>query len=358
MVYEFTGDAVDMFAVEFTARECVLAGKHYPLGCFAAEALDRIPEIEKIQSAAERVKEDLLVFLTARDPSSAGMAYESIGVLWKKLMTLPVYEQLLRDERRAQAMISELRMNPASMDELMARGTEQHLAFEQWLSQLERLESDLKHFAQNIGWMLEDHFEGLPSRRRERYAEVFRDYRAALGEAYLQREGTGEEPLMVDLDTQEFEFPVNLAFVYSKDSDTGLPCIAERMTFEKLSSFLYVDFYKGMAAGNLPRRCAHCGRWFLTKGGYNTMYCGREVPGADGKTCRMIGAHEKEKAENQKDVRKVYKRIYNKLKSRKFRGSITSDKWNQQVAAAQQLMDDVSDGKIVMDEYERLMDEL
>ena len=39
------GDAVDLFAVEFTSRECVLGGRSYPLGFFVAEALDKIPNI-------------------------------------------------------------------------------------------------------------------------------------------------------------------------------------------------------------------------------------------------------------------------------------------------------------------------
>ena len=38
------------------------------------------------------------------------------------------------------------------------------------------LERELKHFAQNIGWMLEDYFEELPSRKREAYAEAFAHY--------------------------------------------------------------------------------------------------------------------------------------------------------------------------------------
>lgn len=67
----------------------------------------------------------------------------------------------------------------------------------------------------------------------------------------------------------------------------------------------------------------------LTVGGYNTMYCDREIPGSNSKTCRMIGAHEREKAANQSsEARKEYSRIYNKLKARKQRGTISTDQWN------------------------------
>lgn len=45
------GDAVDLFAVEFTSRECVLGGRSYPLGFFVAEALDKIPNIVEFRSS-------------------------------------------------------------------------------------------------------------------------------------------------------------------------------------------------------------------------------------------------------------------------------------------------------------------
>ena len=113
-----------------------------------------------------------------------------------------------------------------------------------------------------------------------------------------------------------------------------------------------------MAAGNLPRHCAYCGRWFLTVGGYNTMYCNREIPGAKDKTCRMIGAHERKKAANQSsEARKEYSRIYNKLKARKQRGTISTDLWNQRVAA-QRLKDAFSEGRIGKEEYVQQMDAL
>lgn len=49
MLHGVTNDAVDLFAVEFTSRECVLGGQSYPLGFFAAEALDKIPDMVGLQ---------------------------------------------------------------------------------------------------------------------------------------------------------------------------------------------------------------------------------------------------------------------------------------------------------------------
>ena len=61
MLHSVTGDAVDLFAVEFTSRECMLGGRSYPLGFFAAEALDRIPDMVELQSSVASMKEALEV---------------------------------------------------------------------------------------------------------------------------------------------------------------------------------------------------------------------------------------------------------------------------------------------------------
>ena len=79
----------------------------------------------------------------------------------------------------------------------------------------------------------------------------------------------------------------------------------------------------------------------------------------NGKTCRMVGAHEREKAANHSsEARKEYSRIYNKLKARKQRGTISTDQWNRQVAAAQRLKDDFTEGRIGKEEYVHQLDAL
>ena len=82
------------------------------------------------------------------------------------------------------------------------------------------------------------------------------------------------------------------------------------------------------------------------------MYCSQEISDAKGKSCRMIVAHEKEKAANQNsESRKKYSRIYNNLKAHKQRGTISTDQWNRQVAAAQRLKDAFAEGRMDKEEY-------
>ncbi len=69
------------------------------------------------------------------------------------------------------------------------------------------------------------------------------------------------------------------------------PKLARRMSYVSLVGLLRSDLFEGLAAGHAPRRCAVCGRWFLTLDARRTKYCGGFAPGdARGRTCRQVGA--------------------------------------------------------------------
>ena len=112
-----------------------------------------------------------------------------------------------------------------------------------------------------------------------------------------------------------------------------------------------------MAAGNLPRRCQNCGRFFLSVGAYDTIYCDRIAPGETSKTCRKVGAHRRETKKNGTDfIQHEYSRVYNRLKARKRNGRISEDEWNHAVAHAQELKERAKRGKIEDAELKRLFD--
>lgn len=78
--YVMTGSFLDGFKASFTKKECILAEKHYPLGYFAVEFLevDRtlLRELERLVPIFQ---EELTVFLSARDPSSAALAQQALN---------------------------------------------------------------------------------------------------------------------------------------------------------------------------------------------------------------------------------------------------------------------------------------
>jgi len=109
-----------------------------------------------------------------------------------------------------------------------------------------------------------------------------------------------------------------------------------------------MDFFRGLAKGNAPRRCHNCGRFFLLTVGYDICYCNNIAPGELTRTCRRIGAHikEAEKIKARSPVQREYAKAYNRLKTRKSRGKISTDEWNASVAKAMEIRGMAKRGEI------------
>ena len=318
----------------------------YPLGSFAAEALNlnRLATVSKIDSKVQELKEEFTIFLSSRSNSSAAVAQEKLNELWELLGELPVYRHLYPHDSSAKYLIEYLCAHPEQTDEMVTQGSELNLTLNHWLSKLDSLTKSLQRFWDNTTWMLEDYFEKLPSHLPDSYARAYSTFRQDMAEDIRIHEEEGGHS---EAEHLTFDFPTQLSFEPAYSPTSGKMVLTERMVFEDLVSFLYVDLYKGMAAGNIPRRCRNCGRYFLAVGGYDTIYCSNVAPGEKKKTCRQVGAHRTEKIKNDSSpVQKEYKRAYNRLKARKQRGTLSVDEWNQKVSEAQELRDKAAEGKM------------
>ena len=100
--------------------------------------------------------------------------------------------------------------------------------------------------------------------------------------------------------------------------------LVEKMYFDRLLDFVYVEFMKGLQRGFVPKRCANCGRWFLQAPGATFAYCAGPAPADPGKTCREIGAASsfKDKVANN-EVWQVQQRAYKKYYARTMRKDMT-----------------------------------
>ena len=159
----------------------------------------------------------------------------------------------------------------------------------------------------------------------------------------------------------EQSFPVQVKFVPVKHpAESGKVILAEQAEFTYLSHFLYTDFYRGLTAGNAPRRCHNCGRYFLLTEGYNTCYFNNIAPGETERTCRKVGAHRKEAKERASatPAQREYAKAYNRLKMRKQRGKISADDWNTAVAKAQDLKEQSERGELSDEELRRQLEAL
>ena len=140
-MYYMNHDAVDYFRVDFTPDESIVRGKYYPLGIFAAEALECGWNVSgEIHRMLKRFQEEFQVFLAARDASSAATALHAMRQLWKVLEELPLYNKLLAGDYRMSGLIPYLRRHPDILDEMMTPGTPRNEAYTRWMGKLERLE--------------------------------------------------------------------------------------------------------------------------------------------------------------------------------------------------------------------------
>ena len=116
--------------------------------------------------------------------------------------------------------------------------------------------------------------------------------------------------------------------------------IVEKMYFDRLLDFVYVEFMKGLQKGFVPKRCANCGRWFLQAPGATFAYCAGPAPEDPGKTCREIGAASsfKDKVANN-EVWQVQQRAYKKYYARTMRKDMTKAEFEAWTRDAEQNRD-------------------
>ena len=297
------------------------------------------------------------MFFAARDASSAAEAQQTLNAIWDQLLELPVYKLFRHPNMSHEHLMGDFRRLSDEVDGMMTIGTERNKSFNMWLERLTTLSEDLYHFEHDTHFMLDSYFNDLKQRMPNAYAEAFAHYRSAASAQFeLDLERQKETGDITPVPYVETLHPTEIMFITIVDSaNPGRYIIAERMTFADLGSFLYVDLFKGMATGHIPRLCHNCGRYFLLTAGCDIRYCTSIAPGEIERTCRQVGAHRKEKAKIGSDfVRREYSKLYNRLKQRKNRGTLSIDEWNQQIAVAQDIKDQALRGEIGEAELKKL----
>ena len=107
------------------------------------------------------------------------------------------------------------------------------------------------------------------------------------------------------------------------------PRLVRRMSYVSLVGLLRSDLFEGLAAGHAPRRCAVCGRWFLTLDARHTKYCGGFAPGDKrGRTCRQVGAmrgREQRELAADHPLKAIYNRRLNTILQSQRRGKLNAE---------------------------------
>ena len=224
--------------------------------------------------------------------------------------------------------------------------------FQRLMDSLEYFSESLRNFRGQVMGMLEFYFEPIKRRGADAYVTAYAQY-------FLDMRAAGA--MLPDMNDFEQSFPVQVKFVpLKRPTESGKVILAEQAEFTYLSHFLYTDFYRGLAAGNAPRRCHNCGRYFLLTEGYNTCYCNNIAPDETERTCRKVGAHRKESKVRAAatPAQKQYAKVYNRLKMRKQRSKISVDEWNAAVAKAQALKEQSERGELSDEALRRQLEAL
>lgn len=138
---------------------------------------------------------------------------------------------------------------------------------------------------------------------QERYAWFLDE---ALGRTFEKKKGQRKKPLAQQIyesgldafvsgvslgKSPEVDAPqVNIQYALL-ELDEDHHELVEKLYFDQLADFVYVELMRGLQHGFVPKRCANCGRWFLQTPGPSYNYCGNPAPNSEeGRTCREVGS--------------------------------------------------------------------
>lgn len=351
-MYPLTRDPIDGFAAAFAGGSVVLESGSYPVGKFAVDAMRLTEkELRTIRESAFQHHRRTSACLEDRRRKELLAALDSVRSLTR---LIPGYREL-GDQAFVHGGISD-----SEVDALFQPGAYREGA-ERWLSRLSELPRALERFRRSAVSYADEYLTHLTERTPSVYANAWYAFQMRLrleddvaygeateyeGEEFLRyRERYQDEVRRRYLQTS-FDISVSYRTIPHPKRE-GESVLAEEVFCEELETFLTLDLIRGFIAGHIPQRCNHCGRFFLLDSGYDIRYCENEAPDMPGKTCSQVGAHSKERRRSKEDpIIGEYKRVYNRLKTRKNRGQLSPDDWNRQVAEIQDLKERAQKGVI------------
>ena len=100
--------------------------------------------------------------------------------------------------------------------------------------------------------------------------------------------------------------------------------LVEKLYFDQLADFVYVELMRGLQRGFVPKQCANCGRWFLQTPGASYNYCDQPAPNDEkGKTCREVGSTKSFRAKVlNNEIWAIHQRAYKKYFARTKKGTM------------------------------------
>lgn len=194
-------------------------------------------------------------------------------------------------------------------------------------------------------WFLEELFEdAVPEKKKGQRKKPLAELIYSHGlDALVSGVSLGK-----DLEVDAPQVNVQYAILEREDETHEL---VEKMYFDHLADFIYVEFMKGLQKGFVSKRCANCGQWFLQKPGLTYNYCEQVAPGETELTCRDIGSRAsfRDKVKNN-EVWQIHQRAYKKYFARTKKGSMTKTEFEAWARGAEELREQA------LEKYKRAKD--
>ena len=350
-LFEYT-HMYDQFAVFFYGDRVFIGKKDYPIGQCCANILNLDEAVlDEIDRRIRELIPAAMELLREKTDNAAALAQEKLNAVWELIFSLPVYRDLKMDEPCSYHLFQRFMADEEKWAQVQDPTSEGHAMYQAALIGLILFAEQVRDFRRMINIVADKYLEPLKHRNSFAYAEAYTDFYTEMLYAGFQVFGEDfEQGISMEVDFVPMMHPTEKDKVF----------IAEKATFDSLVAFLQVEFYRGLAKGNAPRRCHNCGRYFLLTSGHNVCFCNNIAPGETKRTCRKVGAHRKESQgkENHTPAQKEYDKTYNRLKARKRRGKISKGEWNTAVAKAQDLLERSGRGELSDEELKRLLAEL
>lgn len=359
-------DFIDGFSALFGDGSVVFSKRSLPLGAATVDVLNLDDaRLSKLHASALTLHNEVAAFLSADyDAAQEAFANSALQEFFSLLTQFPVYREL---EMNRIPSFDILRSYPDARERMRIKGTEEYTQTRTWLMHLHELVPTIRAFRQRAEKLLDENFSDVTERTSSGYAKRLSNYFTHVGFEYLFASDALEQEELQDeafeqmrkdyrkeLEREYFPSHIPIAVTYRSlphPKNDGDFLLAEKVFFRDIGTFLSLDLMRGFMAGHLPRRCAHCGRFFLLESGYDIRYCENSAPGEPDKTCRQVGAHRREARLNSTDkIREEYRRVSNRLKGQKFRGTLSVDDWNDYMRQAQDLRDDAMAGRLTVEE--------
>ena len=144
---------------------------------------------------------------------------------------------------------------------------------------------------------------------------------------------SGQPKLSLDDKSWQAFSNTTIQYVSSVRSAQDAPQLMRRMHYMSFVSMFRSDLYEGLCVGHAPRKCAVCGKWFLTTDARYAKYCDGLAPGdRRGRTCRQVGnlrGREQRELAADHPIKKIYTKRFNTITQYLGRGTL-----DEQTAAA------------------------